>query len=130
MRAALHQRICMVIEMARNPSVFFSSPTRNKSNKVTISKLIYCFKQNQATAPSATPSGGSPVCYILHIHLIHAVGGANSSPWWGGWGLFCVSNNAKNVLFPNWISTKREFLVPAGTDLAVKLLSVLPERDE
>ena len=62
MCAALHQRIRMVIKMAREPRVFFSSLTRNKSSKVTILKLIYCFKQYQATAPLATPSGGSPVC--------------------------------------------------------------------
>ena len=62
MRAELHRRIRMVFEIAGKPSVFFSLSTRHISNIVTILKLIYCFKQNQATAPLRSPSGGSPTC--------------------------------------------------------------------
>ena len=62
MRAASHQRIRMVIKMASKNHVFFSLLTRENSSTVTIIKLIYSFKQNQAAAPLATPLGGSPVC--------------------------------------------------------------------
>ena len=40
MRSELQRRIRMVIEIASEPSVFFSLLTRDNSNKVTISKLI------------------------------------------------------------------------------------------
>jgi hypothetical protein len=60
MCAELQRRIRMVIEIAGELSVFFSLLTRDKSNTVIISKLIYGFKQNQATAPLGSPSGGSP----------------------------------------------------------------------
>ena len=51
----------------------------------------------------------------------------------GGWGMFCVSNNAKKHTIPSWDFYKAivfgsrwnrlaEFLVPAGIDLAAKLL--------
>ena len=40
MRAESQRRIRMVIEIAVEPSVFFSLLTRDNSNKVTISKLI------------------------------------------------------------------------------------------
>ena len=62
MRSESQRRIRMVVEFAGEPSVFFSLSSRNKSNTVTISKLIYCFKQNQATAPLRSSLGGSPVC--------------------------------------------------------------------
>ncbi len=62
MRSELQQRICMVFENAGEPSVIFSLLTRHISNIVTILKLIYCFKQNQATAPLRLPLGGSPTC--------------------------------------------------------------------
>ena len=133
MCAASHQRIRMVIKMASKICVFFSLLTRDNNSTVTIIKLIYSFKQNQAAAPSATPSGGSPACKIWYIHQIHAVVGANDSPWWGGWGLFGVLNNAKKVYYSHvgflqsnsfWFPLERtcRVLVPAGTDLAVKQL--------
>ena len=96
MRTGLHRGICMVIKMASKPIVFFSSSTRNYSNIVTISKLIYCFKQNQATAPLRLPSGGSPMCYIGCIRLIHSIGGANGSPWWWWMGIMlCFKKHEK-----------------------------------
>ena len=84
MHGTLHRRICVVIKMTSKPCLFFSLSTRNKSSTVTIVKLIYCFKQNQATSPSATPWAG---CYIWIRQLIHAVGWANGSPWWGWLGV-------------------------------------------
>jgi hypothetical protein len=90
----------MVIKMAGKPYVFFSLLTRDNSITVIIINLIYCFNQNQAKAPLATPSGGSPVCYIWHIHQIHAVGGANGSPWWGWLGVvLCFKQRKKKILF-------------------------------
>ncbi len=62
MRTELQRRICMVIEIAGEPSVFFSLSTREYSSRLTISKLDYCFEQNQATAPLRSPSGGLPGC--------------------------------------------------------------------
>ncbi len=47
MRAKLHRRIHMVIEMASKPIVFFSFSTREYSSRITISKLIYCLKKNK-----------------------------------------------------------------------------------
>ena len=40
MRSESQRRIRMVIEIAGEPSAFFSLLTRDNSNKVTISKLI------------------------------------------------------------------------------------------
>ena len=40
MRYELQRRIRMVIEIADEPSVFFSSSTRDKSNTATILKII------------------------------------------------------------------------------------------
>ncbi len=62
MCAELQQRIRMVIKIAGKPSVFCSLSTREYSSRVTITKLIYCFKQNQETAPLRSPLGGSPAC--------------------------------------------------------------------
>ena len=61
MRAKSHRRIRMVIKMASKPILFFHHQLEI-INIVTILKLIYCFKQNQATAPSRSPSDGSPAC--------------------------------------------------------------------
>ena len=99
LRAKLHQRIRMVIKMASEPCVFFSSSTRDKSSTITIIKLIYCFKQNQEKAPSATSSGGLPMCLIWHIHIIHAVGGANNSPWWGWLGVVLCFEQHKKMYY-------------------------------
>ena len=79
--------------------VFFSLSTRDTSNKVTILKLIYYFKQNRATAPLATPLGRSPACYIGLIRLIHSVGGANVSPWWWWLGVVLCFKNAKKTYY-------------------------------
>jgi hypothetical protein len=62
MRSKLQRRICMVIKIAGKSSLFFSLSTREYSSRITISKLIYCFKQNPATALLRSPSGGLPVC--------------------------------------------------------------------
>jgi hypothetical protein len=62
MRAESQRRIRMVIENAGEPSVFFFIVNYKLKQYVTISKLIYCFKQNQATAPSRSSSGGSSAC--------------------------------------------------------------------
>ena len=108
MRSESQRHIRMVIEIAGEPSVFFSSSTGEYSSRRTISRLIYCFKQNQATAPSRSPSCGSPACYIGRIGLIHSVGGTNGSPWWGWWGVvLCFKKRKKNVLFLHSYSTER-----------------------
>ena len=60
MHATLHQRIRMVIKVARENLVLFSLLTRDNNSTVTMRKLIYSFEQNQAVAPLATPLGGSP----------------------------------------------------------------------
>ncbi len=63
---------------------------------VTIVKLIYNFKQNQATAPLRSPLGGLPACWIGRICLIHSVGGANGSPWWWWLGVvLCFEKREK-----------------------------------
>ena len=62
MRAKLQRRIRMVIKTVGEPSVFFSSSTREYISRITISKLIYYFKQNQATAPLRSPLGRLPTC--------------------------------------------------------------------
>ncbi len=41
---------------------FHRQLTKEYTSRRTISKLIYCFKQNQATASSRSPSGGYPAC--------------------------------------------------------------------
>ena len=80
--------------------VFFSLSTRDTSNKVTILKLIYCFKQNQVTATLATTLGGSLGCSIGRIHLINSLGGANGSQWWWWLGVvLCFEKREKKVLF-------------------------------
>ena len=50
------------LKLPANLVYYFSLSTKNKSNTVTIFKLIYCFKQNPATALLRSPSGGLPVC--------------------------------------------------------------------
>jgi hypothetical protein len=62
MCAKLQRRIRMVIAIAGELSVFFSLSTSEYSSRLTISKIISCFEQNQATAPSRSPSGGLPAC--------------------------------------------------------------------
>ena len=99
MRATLHRRIRMVIKTASKPSVFFFIVNYKLKQYVTISQPIYCFKQNRATSPSVTPLGGLPVSKILHIHLIHAVGGANGSPWWGWLGVVLCFKQRKKMYY-------------------------------
>jgi len=52
----------------------------------------------------------------MFIHGNHYARGENGSSWWG-----CLCD----VCFASKKSSKREFFVPAGTHLAVKLLSIL-----
>ena len=76
--------------------IIFSLSTRDKSSMITILKLVNPFEQNQATAPSRSPLGGSPVCWIGRIRLIHSVGGANGSPWWWWLGVvLCIKKRKK-----------------------------------
>ncbi len=99
MRSESQRRICMVFKIAGKPSVFFSLLTRHISNIVTILKLIYCFKQNQATAPLRSPSDRSPTCWIGRICLIHSVGGANGSPWWWWLGVVLCFEKRKKTYY-------------------------------
>ena len=123
MRSESQRRIHMVIEMASKPIVFFSSSTRNYSNIVTILKLIYCFKQNQVTVPSHSPLGGFSACYIGRIHLIYSVGGANGSPWWWWLGVVLCFEKREKRTIPTLIFYGAIVLIPARTQIGVKLLT-------
>jgi len=92
-------RSARYLKLASKPSVFFFIVNYKLKQYVTISQPIYCFKQNRATSPSVTPLGGLPVSKILHIHLIHAVGGANGSPWWGWLGVVLCFKQRKKMYY-------------------------------
>ncbi len=95
--------------------IIFSSSTRDKSSMVTILKLVYCFKQNQATAPLHSPSGGLPACEIGRIRLIHSVGEANGSPWWWWLGVvLCFEKCEKTYYSYVEILWSNSFWFPPG----------------
>jgi len=54
---------------------------------------------------------------VLFIHGNHAARRENGSSWWG-----CLCG----VCFASKKSSEREFFIPAGTHLGVKLLTSLP----
>ncbi len=90
-----------------------------------ITQLFYQIMLKPVTAPSTNPFGRGYLCWIGLIHRSHAVGGANGSTMVvifvdccvdGGW-YFLYYSYSRNP-------TGREFFVPAGTLIAVKLLTV------
>ena len=83
------------------------SGRRYTSIEVKLLKVVYWFKQNRATAPLATPSGGSPAGYIGRIRLIHSVGGVNGSPWWWWLGVVLVCFEQRKKTYYSYIEILR-----------------------
>ena len=63
-----HPRICMVFEIAGEPSVFLSLLTRYKSNTVTILKLIIVLSKTKLQHPRTHPRAGR-LCVRLGVSV-------------------------------------------------------------
>ena len=87
--------------------------------------LFQRLKLNPPKAPSADPFGRGFLRPIWWIHRSYAVGRANGSPLWG---CLLVSYVGGRWYFPYYShrkkATEREFFVPAGTLIEVKLLNI------
>jgi hypothetical protein len=68
-------------------------------------------------AASSNPFRRGSRGWGMFIHGNHDARGGNGSSWWG-----CLCD----VCFASKKSSEREFFVPAGTHLAVKLLTGIP----
>ena len=87
---------------------------RGGRNKL-ISHLLYNFILNPSMSALSNPFQRGSRGWGMFIHGNHDARGKNGSSWWG---CLCV------VCFASKKSSEREFFIPAGMHLAVKLLSL------
>jgi hypothetical protein len=90
----------------------FRDADRNK----LISYSLYKFIQNPSTSATSNPLRRGSRGWGVFIYGNHAARRENGTSWWG-----CLCD----VCFASKKSSEREFFVPAGTHLAVKLLKIL-----
>ncbi len=86
---------------------------RGSINKL-ISPLIYNFVSNPSMAALSNPFQRGSQGWGTLVHQNHGAGGGNSSIMVGMFVCLCLVSKK---------ASKREFFVPAGTDLGVKLLT-------
>jgi hypothetical protein len=87
----------------------FRDADRNK----LISYSLYKFILNPSTSATSNPLRRGSRGWGVFIYGNHAARRENGTSWWG-----CLCD----VCFASKKSSEREFFVPAGTHLAVKLL--------
>ena len=81
MRAALHQRIFMVIEITSKPCIFFH---RQLDNIVVEEPFLSYFIFKKKTSDSVLALTLGRVAHVLDWAYLpnNSGGGANGSPWW------------------------------------------------
>jgi hypothetical protein len=85
---------------------------REAGRKKLISYSLYKFILNPSTSATFNPLQRGSHGWGVFIYGNHAARRENGTSWWG---CFC------DVCFASKKSSEREFFVPAGTHLAVKL---------
>jgi hypothetical protein len=105
---AARRRQCMPFWLSL--SNFQRDADRNK----LISYSLYKFILNPSTSATSNPLRRGFRGWGVFIYGNHAARWENGTSWWG-----CLCD----VCFASKKSSKREFFIPAGTHLAVKLLT-------
>ena len=88
---------------------------REGSRNKLISPLLYNFILNPSMVASSNPFQRGSQGWGTLVHQNHGAGGGNGSIMVGMFVSLCLASKK---------SSEREFFVPAGTHLAVKLLNV------
>jgi hypothetical protein len=108
--------LAIIADGRRAIVVIYREGNRNKS----ISPLLYNFILNPSMAASSNPFRRGSGGWGTLIHQNHGAGGGNGSIMVGMFVCLCLVS-----IKPS----EREFFVPAGTDLSVKLLRVCESHD-
>ena len=95
-------------------NVDYCNLQRGSTNKLC-SPLVYNFILIPSMAASSNPFRRGSRGWGMFLHQNHAAGGENGSSWLGCLCDVCLASKK---------SFEREFFVPAGTQLAVKLLRI------
>ncbi len=88
---------------------------REGSRNTLISPLLYNFILNPSMVASSNLFGRGSQGWGTHVHQNHGTGGGNGSIMVGMFVCLCLVSKKPS---------EREFFVPAGTDLGVKLLTL------
>ncbi len=109
---AMHAVLAIIANGGQTIVVIYREGGRNK----LISPLLYSFILNPSMAASSNPFRRGSRGWGMLVHQNHGAGGGNGSIVVGMFVRLCLVSKKPS---------EREFFVPAGTDLGVKLLTYL-----
>ena len=103
--------LAIIADGGRAIVLIYREAGRNK----LISYSLYNFMLNPSMVATSNPLQRGSRGWGMFLHQNHAARWENGSSWWG-----CLCD----VCFASIKSSEREFYVPAGTQLGVKLLKL------